>query len=349
MKLSMRVKSEELNRFKSSVIYKSGCRVIYYYETYHEPLKEVHAENLSDFINFFNDEKIKYDGVEDLLKRFLNKNNKALGVAIYDINQNCIGKLIKDGVKKINDTVVYKEELIYDYNYVTVNDGFRIVYLYNDGTYKLGVGANVAYMLSRAGFENFILVDNDIVEHSNLIRQYPYQKRDLGRNKTEALASKLDGNIVIKKIMIDKKEQILKDIQKCDIVICTLDKPFRVIRRLINDICVSENKPVIFAGFAEHVAMIGPFVIPHETACLKCIDKETTDIPLENVKNIPSYGPLCALISSIVVNEIIKYFNNYTEYNLRGKTMMFNFATYDTQIINWNKKDTCEVCAKYDS
>ncbi len=212
-----------------------------------------------------------------------------------------------------------------------------------------GVGANVAYMLSRAGFENFILVDNDIVEYSNLIRQYPYQKRDLGRNKTEALASKLDGNIVTKKIMIDKKEQILKDIQKCDIVICTLDKPFRVIRRLINDICVSENKPVIFAGFAEHVAMIGPFVIPHETACLKCIDKETTDIPLENVKNIPSYGPLCALISSIVVNEIIKYFNNYTEYNLRGKTMMFNFATYDTQIINWNKKDTCEVCAKYDS
>ncbi len=212
-----------------------------------------------------------------------------------------------------------------------------------------GVGANVAYMLSRAGFENFILVDNDIVEHSNLIRQYPYQKRDLGRNKTEALASKLDGNIVTKKIMIDKKEQILKDIQKCDIVICTLDKPFRVIRRLINDICVSENKPVIFAGFAEHVAMIGPFVIPHETACLKCIDKETTDIPLENVKNIPSYGPLCALISSIVVNEIIKYFNNYTEYNLRGKTIMFNFATYDTQIINWNKKDTCEVCVKYDS
>ena len=137
----MRVKSEKLNRFKTNVIYKSGYRVIYYYETYHEPLKEVHAENLSDFINFFNDEKIKYDGVEDLLKRFLNKNNKALGVAIYDINQNCIGKLTKDGVKKINDTVVYKEELIYDYNSVTVNDGFRIVYLYNDGTYKLGVGA----------------------------------------------------------------------------------------------------------------------------------------------------------------------------------------------------------------
>lgn len=212
-----------------------------------------------------------------------------------------------------------------------------------------GVGANVAFMLSRAGFENFILVDNDIVECSNLIRQYPYSENDVGKNKTEVLASKLKGNIVIKNIMIDNKEKILHEVQKCDIVICTLDKPFRVIRRLINDICVNENKPVIFAGFAEHVAMIGPFVIPHETACLKCIDKETTDIPLQNVKVVPSYGPMCAMISSIITNEIVKYFNNYISYNLKGKTMMFNFATYETQIINWSKNNTCEECAKYDS
>lgn len=212
-----------------------------------------------------------------------------------------------------------------------------------------GVGANVAYMLSRAGFENFILVDKDVVECSNLIRQYPYSEKDLGKNKTEVLASKLKGNITIKNIMIDNKEKILHEIQECDVVICTLDKPFRIIRRLINDICVCENKPVIFAGFAEHVAMIGPFIVPHETACLECIDKKTNDIPLQNVKIVPSYGPLCAMISSIITNEIIKYFNNYTSYNLKGKTMMFNFATYETQIINWRKNNKCEECAKYDS
>lgn len=132
-----------LNKFKTNVIYKSGFRVVYYYEVYHEALKGVHVENLSDFVEFFKekDEDIKYIGVDDLLKRFLEKNSSALGVAIYDVDQNCIGKLIKDGVKKINNSTVYKEELIYDYNYATVNDGFRIVYLYNDGSYKLGVGA----------------------------------------------------------------------------------------------------------------------------------------------------------------------------------------------------------------
>ena len=95
--------------------------------------------------------------------------------------------------------------------------------------------------------------------------------------------------------------------------------------------------------------MIGPFVIPHETAFLKCIDKETTDIPLQNVRIVPSYGPMCVMISSIITNEIVKYFNNYISYNLKGKTMMFNFATYETKIINWSKNNTCEECAKYDS
>lgn len=139
----MRVKSEELRRFKTNVIYDYGYRVVYYYEKYHEVPQTLYAENIEDFICFFKEKnkKIKYNGTQDLLKRFLEKVPDALGVAIYDIDQNCIVKLIKGGVKKINDTVVYKEELIYDYNYVTVKDGFRIVYLYNDGTYKLGVGA----------------------------------------------------------------------------------------------------------------------------------------------------------------------------------------------------------------
>lgn len=199
-------------------------------------------------------------------------------------------------------------------------------------------------MLSRAGFDNFILVDNDIVEKSNLIRQYPYTEKDIGRSKCETLANILTGEIDTKNIMISRKQDIIDEIKKSDFVLCTLDKPFRVIRRLINDLCIKENKPVIFAGFAEHVAMVGPFVVPHKSACLKCIDENMTEVPLKNVKVVPSYGPLCALISSIVTNEIIKYFNKYVEYNLVGKTLMFNFATYEIQVLNWEKKKTCEVC-----
>jgi sulfur carrier protein ThiS adenylyltransferase len=50
-----------------------------------------------------------------------------------------------------------------------------------------GLGSNAAVALVRAGVGRLILADFDIVEESNLNRQYFFQS-DIGRNKTEALA-----------------------------------------------------------------------------------------------------------------------------------------------------------------
>ena len=53
-----------------------------------------------------------------------------------------------------------------------------------------GLGSNCAVMLARAGIEHFILLDYDIVEPSNLNRQF-YWPSDLGQAKTSALANHL--------------------------------------------------------------------------------------------------------------------------------------------------------------
>ena len=87
--------------------------------------------------------------------------------------------------------------------------------------------------------------------------------------------------------------------------------------------------------------MIGPFVVP---ACLKCIEKEQTEEPLNNVAVVPSYGPICGIISSIVVNEIINYFLKFNSKNLQGKTLMFDIANYKTKIIKWTKNNECREC-----
>lgn len=213
-----------------------------------------------------------------------------------------------------------------------------------------GVGANVAVLLSRAGFSKLTLVDYDKVEESNLIRQIPYSINDIGKSKTEAIAEKIDSkeiSTINKEIL--KESDIESEIANTSFVICTLDKPSRVIRRTINKLCVKYNKPVIFSGFAEHVAMIGPFIIPSKTACLKCIERESNNEPLNNVTITPSYGPLCLIIASIVSNEVINYFFKFKSSNLINKTMMFNILSYETNIINWQKKKDCEVCGKNDS
>lgn len=54
-----------------------------------------------------------------------------------------------------------------------------------------GVGSIIPIVLVRSNFKNFILVDNDIVNISNLNRQIAYDKNDLGKFKTDALKEKL--------------------------------------------------------------------------------------------------------------------------------------------------------------
>lgn len=208
-----------------------------------------------------------------------------------------------------------------------------------------GIGANTCMMLYKAGFNRFTLVDCDKVEESNLIRQFPYDVNDIGKDKTECLKEKLlDVDIKIKNIKINNYSDISDEIKNADFVLCTIDKPLRVIRRLINRICVDYKKPVLFCGFSEHVGMIGPFVVPNESACLKCIEKNVKEVPLNNVDLVPSYGPLCFMISSIVCNEIINFYVKFNDFNLIGKTLMFDFATYKSKIVKWKRKNNCEVC-----
>ena len=118
----------------------------------------------------------------------------------------------------------------------------------------------------------------------------------------------------------------------------------------INDSCIKYNKPVIFSGFAEHVGMIGPFVVPKKTACLECINKENKEEILDNVNITPSFGPLCSLIASIVSSEIINYYVNFNQTNLVGCTLMINMSNYSTDIIHWKRKKNCKKCGdEYDS
>ncbi|MFT5644863.1 MAG: molybdopterin/thiamine biosynthesis adenylyltransferase [Janthinobacterium sp.] len=53
-----------------------------------------------------------------------------------------------------------------------------------------GIGSSLAVCATRMGFENFILVDGDVVDAHNLNRQF-YDAADVGRHKVEALKEKI--------------------------------------------------------------------------------------------------------------------------------------------------------------
>ena len=54
-----------------------------------------------------------------------------------------------------------------------------------------GVGGTALSSLYRSGFRHFVLVDNDVVDASNLNRQIMYENKDIGKRKTDVCKAKL--------------------------------------------------------------------------------------------------------------------------------------------------------------
>lgn len=91
-----------------------------------------------------------------------------------------------------------------------------------------GLGSNCAQMLARSGFPDFILVDFDVVESSNLNRQFFFQDQ-IGQPKVQSLAANLRRiNPEVSIRMVQERitpENVGKVFADCDVVVEAMDTP----------------------------------------------------------------------------------------------------------------------------
>lgn len=90
-----------------------------------------------------------------------------------------------------------------------------------------GLGSNCAAALVRVGIGKIIIADFDIIEESNLNRQF-YFHHQIGQKKVLALKENLllinpDANIEIHDLFL-KAEVIVKLFQNCDVIVEAFDK-----------------------------------------------------------------------------------------------------------------------------
>jgi sulfur carrier protein ThiS adenylyltransferase len=90
-----------------------------------------------------------------------------------------------------------------------------------------GLGSNAAVALARAGIGHLIIVDYDIVEKSNLNRQY-YFLDQIGMKKVDALQKniqRINPTVIVEPVQMKlKKGQMYSPFTKADIIIEALDE-----------------------------------------------------------------------------------------------------------------------------
>ncbi len=144
----------------------------------------------------------------------------------------------------------------------------------------VGVGATGSVsstILARAGVGFLRVVDRDIVEVSNLQRQFLYDEEDAREGCPKAPAAKRKLSAMNEEITVDAVSDHLSPrnideiIGEMDIVIDGTDN--METRYLINDYCVRERIPWVYGGALGTVGM-SMLIEPVEGPCFRCLFRD---------------------------------------------------------------------------
>lgn len=208
-----------------------------------------------------------------------------------------------------------------------------------------GLGSPVSTYLALAGVGNIAMIDMDKVDLTNLNRQFLYNTEDIGKQKAELAAKRLndknpeiDVSTISDKITYDNAFDMLKGYDA--VVDCMDNFPGRY---AVNDACAA-NKVPLFHGAVLIYEGRAISIIPDETACFRCVFPEAPPSTLVP-KDTGILGPVAGLIGTIQAIETLRYLAGL-EIALKNTLLIVNADTMDFNKINVKKRDDCTACGR---
>ncbi len=171
-----------------------------------------------------------------------------------------------------------------------------------------GLGAPTALYLAAAGIGTIGLVDDDVVDASNLQRQVIHNTERIGTPKTESArltieALNPDVEAVEHRTRLDASN-IVELLSGYDVIVDGADNfPTRY---LLNDASVRLRKPVVSASILSFDGQISTFV-PYEGPCYRCL--YPTPPPAELAPSCSANGVLGVMagtMGTLQANEVLK-------------------------------------------
>jgi molybdopterin-synthase adenylyltransferase len=203
-----------------------------------------------------------------------------------------------------------------------------------------GLGGYSSLSLTSAGVGHLTVVDDGLVELSNLNRQVLYQDGDLGKAKADIALERLSQvnpliHIVSMRVKItDANAGDL--IKGADVVVDGMDNfPGRM---ALNAACFKEGLPFVYGGIYGLKGMVTT-IIPGKTPCLSCM----TSVAPEVQEGLPVLGAIPALIGSIQALETVKLLTGI------GRPLAGRLLSFDGELGQWSslgtlRRDSCPVC-----
>ena len=204
-----------------------------------------------------------------------------------------------------------------------------------------GLGCPAAENLTRAGVGSIGLVDNDIVNLSNIHRQSLFNSKDIKKSKVIVAAKKLkdiNPQTKIKTYNVRLNEKNIKNIiQKYDLVIDGSDN-FKT-KFLINDYCSKFKKKLVTGAISKFDGHVFIFDFKDKnTASLKNFyqESEISDDIL-NCEFEGVLGTTASIVGAIQANEALKMMIEIGQ-NLKNQILIIDLLNLNFRKVKFKKR-----------
>jgi molybdopterin/thiamine biosynthesis adenylyltransferase/rhodanese-related sulfurtransferase len=208
-----------------------------------------------------------------------------------------------------------------------------------------GLGSPAALYLAAAGIGRLGIVDDDLVDESNLQRQVIHNTERVGTPKTESARTSIealnpDVEVVEHRTRLDASN-ILEIIQDYDVIVDGADNfPTRY---LLNDASVRLRKPVVSASILTFDGQVSTF-LPYEGPCYRCL--YPTPPPAELAPSCSENGVLgvmAGIMGLLQANEVIKLVIGKGE-PLVGRLLLFEALSTSFTELKVRRDPECPIC-----
>jgi len=206
-----------------------------------------------------------------------------------------------------------------------------------------GLGCPVAQYLAAAGIGRLGLLDDDIVERSNLQRQILFTVDDLGRNKAEAAAARLartnlDVELVpiVERIVASNAERL---VDGWDLVVDGSDN--FATRYVVNDACVLSGGTLITGSIYQFEGQVTVVRSPLGP-CYRCI------FPAPPAEQAPCreagvLASLAGVVGTIMATEVLKLAVGH-ESSLVGRLLLVDVHDSAYRSVRIKPDPRCSLC-----
>ena len=188
-----------------------------------------------------------------------------------------------------------------------------------------GLGCPALQYLASAGVGRIGVIDDDVIEISNLQRQFLYFSADVGKSKSECAAKRLskhNPNIQAEPHTKRLSQHNITEIFKMYDVIIDGSDNFET-RYLVNDACVILGKPLVFGAIFKFNGQISVFNYENGPT-YRCLFPEPPGVEaLPSCADAGVLGVLPGIIGSMQALEAIKIITGIGE-ALSGRVLIFD-------------------------